>query len=119
MFPQSISLFFGIGCILLGWKLANKLWDNSAAKKVAWTIALFPSLISLLPKPGKWMETLKQLFGFMMFGAAIWLLWVLANQVDANSLLLVLVGWFLAAFIIWLSIIKFKYNFKNVYYNWR
>ena len=73
-------------------------------------IALFPSLISLLPKPGKWMETLKQLFGFMMFGAAIWLLWVLANQVDANSLLLVLVGWFLAAFIIWLSIIKFKYN---------
>ena len=73
-------------------------------------IALFPSLISLLPKPGKWMETLKQLFGFMMFGAAIWLLWVLANQVDANSLLLVLVGWFLAAFIIWLSIVKFKYN---------
>lgn len=73
-------------------------------------IALFPSLISLLPKPGKWMETLKQLFGFMMFGAAIWLLWVLANQVDANSLLLVLIGWFLAAFIIWLSIIRFKYN---------
>ena len=45
------------------------------------------------------METLKQLFGFMMFGAAIWLLWVLANQVDANSLLLVLIGWFLAALI--------------------
>ena len=73
-------------------------------------IALFPSLISLLPKPGQWMETLKQLFGFMMFGAAIWLLWVLANQVDANSLLLVLMGWFLAAFVIWLSLIKFKYN---------
>ena len=73
-------------------------------------IALFPSLISLLPKPGQWMETLKQLFGFMMFGAAIWLLWVLANQVDANSLLLVLMGWFLAAFVIWLSLMKFKYN---------
>ena len=58
----------------------------------------------------QWMETLKQLFGFMMFGAAIWLLWVLANQVDANSLLLVLMGWFLAAFVIWLSLIKFKYN---------
>ena len=72
-------------------------------------IALFPSLISLLPKPGKWMETLKQLFGFMMFGAAIWLLWVLANQVDANSLLLVLVGWFLASFVLWLFIIKFRY----------
>ena len=69
-------------------------------------IALFPSLVNLLPKPGKWMESLKQLFGFMMFGAAIWLLWVLANQVDANSILFVLIGWLLLAFISWLFIIK-------------
>ena len=72
-------------------------------------IALFPSLVNRLPKPGKWMESLKQLFGFMMFGAAIWLLWVLANQVDANSILFVLIGWLLLAFIAWLFIIKIKH----------
>ncbi len=71
-------------------------------------IALFPSLIDFLPKPGKWMKSLKQLFGFMMFAAAIWLLWVLANQVDANSILFVLIGWFLLAFTSWLV------NFKDV-----
>ena len=72
-------------------------------------IALFPSLVDFLPKPGKWMESLKQLFGFMMFAAAIWLLWVLANQVDANSILFVLIGWFLLAFASWLIITKIKF----------
>ena len=72
-------------------------------------IALFPSLIDFLPKPGKWMKSLKQLFGFMMFAAAIWLLWVLANQVDANSILFVLIGWFLLAFASWLVVSKIKF----------
>ena len=72
-------------------------------------IALFPSLIDFLPKPGKWMKSLKQFFGFMMFAAAIWLLWVLANQVDANSVLFVLIGWFSLAFASWLVISKIKF----------
>ena len=72
-------------------------------------IALFPTLVDFLPKPGKWMESLKQFFGFMMFAAAIWLLWVLANQVDANSILFVLIGWFLLAFSSWLVITKIKF----------
>ena len=72
-------------------------------------IALFPSLIDFLPKPGKWMKSLKQFFGFMMFAAAIWLLWVLANQVDANSILFVLIGWFLLAFTSWLVITRIKF----------
>ncbi len=72
-------------------------------------IALFPSLIDFLPKPGKWMKSLKQFFGFMMFAAALWLLWVLANQVDANSVLFVLIGWFSLAFASWLVISKIKF----------
>ena len=72
-------------------------------------IALFPSLIDFLPKPGKWMKSLKQFFGFMMFAAAIWLLWVLANQVDANSILFVLIGWFSLAFASWLVVSKIKF----------
>lgn len=42
---QTISMFFGIGCVFLGWQLSLKLWNKNIAKKVAWTIALFPSLI--------------------------------------------------------------------------
>ena len=55
------------------------------------------------------MESLKQFFGLMMFAAAIWLLWVLANQVDANSILFVLIGWFLIGFSSWLVINKIKF----------
>ena len=45
MMAQSISLLFGISSIYLGWLLAKKLWDNRTAVKVAWIIALFPSLV--------------------------------------------------------------------------
>ena len=44
LMAQSISLLLGIGCVILGWKLANKIWDTNIAK-VAWIIALFPSLV--------------------------------------------------------------------------
>ena len=46
LLAQSLSILFGIGSILLGWLLAKKIWNNSTAIKVAWSIALFPSLIS-------------------------------------------------------------------------
>ena len=42
---QSISIFFGIGCVILGWLTAKKLWNDRTAKKVAWMITLFPSLV--------------------------------------------------------------------------
>ena len=42
---QSVSLLFGMGSIILGWTIANKLWNNHIANKVGWIIALFPSLI--------------------------------------------------------------------------
>ena len=45
LMAQSLSLFFGMGSIFLGWLLAKKIWDNYIAKKVGWTIALFPSLV--------------------------------------------------------------------------
>ena len=45
LMAQSISLLLGMGCIFLAWNLAKKLWDKQTAKKVAWTTALFPSLV--------------------------------------------------------------------------
>lgn len=45
LMAKSFSLFFGVGSVFLGWKLAAKLWNYQIAKKVGWTMALFPSLI--------------------------------------------------------------------------
>lgn len=45
-------------------------------------IGFFPRLLSrLLPKPGKWMVTLKKVFAVPVFLTCVWLLWVLNSQV--------------------------------------
>lgn len=42
-------------------------------------IGAFPSLINVLPKPGMWMETFKQLMGFVLMGTAVYyLFWVVS-----------------------------------------
>ncbi len=48
-------------------------------------IGFIPALAKLLPKPGAWMETLKQLLAFPMYLTAIWLLWVLTKQRGADA----------------------------------
>jgi|TARA_Y100000389_G_scaffold168042_1_gene173518 4-amino-4-deoxy-L-arabinose transferase-like glycosyltransferase len=45
LMAKSLSLFFGIGCVFLGWQIAKIIWNNHVANKVGWAIALFPSLI--------------------------------------------------------------------------
>ncbi len=65
-------------------------------------IGLVPALARLLPKPGRWMETLKQILAFPMYLAAVWLVWVLAHQRGADAVALVLVAMvFLAAAAWW------------------
>ena len=51
-----------------------------------------PSLLSFLPKPGQWMETFKQFMAFPMWASALWLLWVLSNQVNNQEVIQVLLG---------------------------
>ena len=45
LMAKSMSMFFGIGSVFLGWKVAKMIWDKQTANKVAWVIALFPSFI--------------------------------------------------------------------------
>lgn len=49
-------------------------------------LAAAPRTAALLPKPGAWMDLLKGLMGFLLAGAAIWLLYVLAAQVSPGEL---------------------------------
>ncbi len=37
-------------------------------------IGLRPSLVRLLPKPGEWMDTFKQVMGFVLVGTVLWLM---------------------------------------------
>lgn len=55
-------------------------------------LSAFPELIQRLPKPGKWMETLKQGLAFPLLGSALWLSWVISNQLGAGGALIALLG---------------------------
>ena len=67
-----------------------------------------PKLISLMPRPGKWMETLKEFFAFPMFATALWLIWVFSIQSNIDGLINLLVCLLLTGLLIWV----FK-TFKN------
>lgn len=64
-------------------------------------LTLFPALLARLPRPGAWMERFKQAMAFPMFATAAWLLWVLAQQVDANSVGLALAALVLLGMAAW------------------
>ncbi|UFN47544.1 thioredoxin family protein [Roseomonas sp. OT10] len=64
-------------------------------------LALFPGLAAFLPRPGAWMERLRQALAFPMYGAAAWLAWVLAQQAGPDGVLLVLAGGLLVGFAAW------------------
>ena len=53
-------------------------------------LSLFPQFLKFVPKPGRWMETLKQGLGFMLMATVIWLGWVLAGQSGSTALVILL-----------------------------
>lgn len=48
-------------------------------------LTLRPGLLEKLPRPGRWMETLRQALAFPMLAVAVWLLWVLGLQVGMGG----------------------------------
>ncbi|HEX7917620.1 protein-disulfide reductase DsbD family protein, partial [Rudaea sp.] len=64
-------------------------------------VGFIPALGRLLPRPGAWMETLKQVLAFPMYLTAVWLVWVLAHQRGADAVGLVLVAAVLLAMTLW------------------
>ncbi|MEO9969926.1 MAG: protein-disulfide reductase DsbD domain-containing protein [Hyphomonadaceae bacterium] len=69
-------------------------------------ISFVPGLHRILPKPGAWMERLKQFFAFPMFLTALWLLTVLADLAGADAIIGVGLGAVGIAFGIWLFSIR-------------
>jgi thiol:disulfide interchange protein len=65
-------------------------------------LSIFPRLINLLPRPGRWMETFKQAMAFPLYATVAFLIWVLAGQVGEEALLSALFGLTVIALAIWL-----------------
>ncbi|MBX9752738.1 MAG: thioredoxin family protein [Roseococcus sp.] len=64
-------------------------------------LGLFPATARFLPRPGAWMERLRQFLAFPMYAAAAWLVWVLAQQSGPDGVLMALVGAVLIALAAW------------------
>jgi thiol:disulfide interchange protein/DsbC/DsbD-like thiol-disulfide interchange protein len=64
-------------------------------------LSFAPWMRRALPKPGAWMDTLKQVFAFPIYASAAWLLWVLAQQTSSIGLGAALAGAILIAFAAW------------------
>ncbi|HEX3911930.1 MAG TPA: thioredoxin family protein [Steroidobacteraceae bacterium] len=64
-------------------------------------LSFAPWMRRVLPKPGAWMDTLKQVFAFPVYATAAWLLWVVAQETSpfglgaalAGSILIGLAAW--------------------------
>ena len=65
-------------------------------------LAFAPGLLKLLPRPGAWMETLKGVLAFPMYGAAAWLVWVFSQQAGALGLAALMAAAVFTAFAAWL-----------------
>jgi thiol:disulfide interchange protein len=64
-------------------------------------LAIFPKLVSALPRPGAWMESFKQGLSFLLFGTVVFLIWVLTGMVQGQPLLFAMLGLVLIAFGCW------------------
>ncbi len=95
----------------IGYALAHSAWVSFVVfSALALGLALpylalayFPGWARVLPKPGAWMEVLKQAVSIPIFGTVIWLVWVFTQIAGTNALiglltaflLLAVGGWFL------------------------
>ena len=63
--------------------------------------SFMPAVARLLPHPGPWMVTLRQLLAFPMLATVVWLLWVLGQQTSLNAAMFALGGLLLLAAFVW------------------
>ncbi|MFZ4762414.1 MAG: protein-disulfide reductase DsbD family protein [Alphaproteobacteria bacterium] len=61
----------------------------------------FPQMARILPKPGIWMENLRQFLAFPLYASAIWLIWVGVQQTGAEGVLLSLSAALALVFAVW------------------
>jgi thiol:disulfide interchange protein len=61
-----------------------------------------PGWQRVLPRPGGWMELVKQLLAFPLYGTVAWLVWVLIQEAGPGQSLAALFGLVLVGFAVWI-----------------
>jgi len=64
-------------------------------------LTFVPQLADRLPRPGLWMERVKQALAFPLYATVAWLVWVLSQQVGQQGLLAAMLGLVLVAAAAW------------------
>ena len=64
-------------------------------------LASLPVCARLLPRPGAWMDVLKQVLAFPMYGAVVWLIWVISIETGPPGVLATATALTLVAFAAW------------------
>ncbi len=64
-------------------------------------IGFVPGLASHLPKPGAWMDTLKQWLAYPMYLTAAWLAWVFGGQRGVDALFVLMIAAIVLALGLW------------------
>jgi thiol:disulfide interchange protein/DsbC/DsbD-like thiol-disulfide interchange protein len=84
--PVTVLVFFTMGLGLAAPYLA---------------LSTIPALARAIPRPGPWMEVFRQLLAFPMYGAAVWLLWVVSEEAGSAAVLATASGFALLGFAGW------------------
>jgi thiol:disulfide interchange protein len=63
---------------------------------------VIPGWQRILPRPGAWMDLVKQLLAFPLYGTVAWLIWVLIQEAGPGQSLAALFGLVLVGFAVWI-----------------
>ncbi len=85
--PVTVMIFFAMGLGLAAPYLA---------------LSTIPAARRMLPRPGPWMDVFKQVLAFPMYGAAVWLLWVVSQEAGSTGVLWAATGFVLLGFAGWM-----------------
>jgi thiol:disulfide interchange protein DsbD len=66
-------------------------------------LSFSPHLQKILPKPGAWMETLKQVLAFPLYATAAWLVWILSIQAGSDGVMAAALGLVGIGFAAWFA----------------
>ena len=92
----------GIAMTLPTWQALTIFVAMGLGLAAPYLLASFmPAVARLLPHPGPWMNTLRQLLAFPMLATVVWLLWVLGQQTSLDTVMFALGGLLLLAAFIW------------------
>ncbi len=92
----------GLAMTLPTWQALSIFVTMGLGLSAPYLLASFmPAVARLLPHPGPWMVTLRQLLAFPMLATVIWLLWVLGQQTSLDVTMFALGGLLLLAAFIW------------------